>query len=135
MRREGGIAIAAGENLGNLQEARRIIVAGAIDIIQPDPTKDGWYQRMLESARTRRAISTVRAEPRYSPYYRPGLVASLHLIAAMPGEVMCEFYYADLAESPLGDMIYPQDGFLAVPEAPGLGISVDEEIVARYRVR
>jgi D-galactarolactone cycloisomerase len=133
VRREGGIAVAAGENLGNLQEVMRIIAAGAIDIVQPDPIKMGGITecwKALEFA----ADLGVGAEP-HSPYYGPGLAASLHLIAAMPGEAMCEFYYADLAASPLGEMIYPQDGFLGIPDAPGLGISVDEDIVARYRVR
>jgi L-alanine-DL-glutamate epimerase-like enolase superfamily enzyme len=133
VRREGGIAVAAGENLGNLQEVTRIIAAGAIDIIQPDPIKMGGISecwKALELAGDR----GMRAEP-HSPYYGPGLAASLHLIAAMPGEVMCEFYYADLAASPLGNIIYPHGGFLGVPDAPGLGISVDEDIIARYRVR
>ena len=133
VRRAGGIAVAAGENLGNLQEVMRIIAAGAIDIIQPDPTKIGGISECWKSLETAGHLG-MRAEP-HSPYYGPGLAASLHLIAAMPGEVMCEFYYADLAASPLGDMIYPQGGFLGVPDAPGLGIRVDEDIVARYRVR
>lgn len=133
LRREGGIAVAAGENLGNVQEARRIIEAGAVDIVQPDPIKIGGITECRKALELAAGLG-VRAEP-HSPYYGPGLAASLHLIAAMPGEVMCEFYYADLAASPLGDMIYPRGGCLAVPDGPGLGISVDEEVVARYRVR
>jgi len=63
------------------------------------------------------------------------VIATLHVIAAMPEQdVMGEFFYADLEQSPLGDMIYPRDGYFAVPDGPGLGIEVDEKILKRYRV-
>jgi L-alanine-DL-glutamate epimerase-like enolase superfamily enzyme len=29
-------------------------------------------------------------------------------------------------------MIYPRDGYLAVPSGPGLGITVDETVLQRY---
>jgi L-alanine-DL-glutamate epimerase-like enolase superfamily enzyme len=43
-----------------------------------------------------------------------------------------EFFYADLEQSPLGDLI-SRDGYLTVPDGPGLGIEVDEKILLRYR--
>ena len=57
----------------------------------------------------------------------------MQLQGATPGEVMCESFYADLEASPLGDMIYARDGNLTVPDGPGLGITVDETVLARYR--
>jgi D-galactarolactone cycloisomerase len=131
VRREGGVPIAAGENLGNLNEFLQILSAEAVDIVQPDVVKMGGITEVwkaLEFATSR----NITAEP-HSPYYGPGLAASLHMIAAMPGEVMCEFFYADLEASPLGDMIYARDGHLRVPDGPGLGINVDEKILTRYR--
>jgi L-alanine-DL-glutamate epimerase-like enolase superfamily enzyme len=131
VRREGGIPVAAGENLGNLNDVRQILAAGAVDIVQPDVVKMGGITEVWKALQIATA-QQVSAEP-HSPYYGPGLAASLHLIAAMPGEVMCEFYYVDLEQSPLGDMIYARDGHLRVPDGPGLGVTVDEAVLRRYR--
>ena len=133
VRREGRIPIAAGENLGNLNDVRQMLDADAVDVVQPDAIKMGGITeigKVLPLARER----GVRAEP-HSPYYGPGLIATLHVIAAMPEEeVMAEFFYADLEQSPLGDMVYPRDGYLVVPDGPGLGIEVNETILERFRV-
>jgi D-galactarolactone cycloisomerase len=131
VRREAGIPIAAGENLGNLNEFMQILSADALDIVQPDVVKMGGITEVWKALQFA-AAHNVTAEP-HSPYYGPGLAASLHMIAAMPGEVMCEFFYADLESSPLGDMIYARNGHLRVPDGPGLGIDVDEKILSRYR--
>jgi L-alanine-DL-glutamate epimerase-like enolase superfamily enzyme len=75
----------------------------------------------------------VEAEP-HSPLYGPALIATLHVIATMKRDIMCEFYYADLEANPIGGVATPRDGHLAVPQGPGLGIEVDEKLLARYRV-
>ncbi len=132
LRAATSIPIAAGENLGNILDVRRIVEAGAVDIVQPDPIKMGGVTecwKALEYARKK----GVQAEP-HTPWYGPGLAAGLHLIGAMPGECLVEYYFADLAASPLGEMAIPKNGRLQVPDGPGLGISVDEKIVAKYRV-
>ena len=106
--------------------------AGAVDVVMPDPIKMGGISecwKALELARAR----GVRAEP-HSPWFGPGLAAGLHLIGAMPGECMVEYYFADLERAPLGEMSIPKNGFLEIPDGPGLGITVDEDVVARYRV-
>jgi D-galactarolactone cycloisomerase len=131
VRRETGIPIAAGENLGNLNEFQRMLDAGAVDIIQPDVVKMGGITEVWKALQIAKARG-VAAEP-HSPYYGPGLIASLHMIAALPDEVMCEFYYSDLEASPLGDVIYARDGHLTVPDGPGLGVEMDEAILRRYR--
>ena len=132
LRKATSIPIAAGENIGNLLDAGRMLDAGAVDVVMPDPIKMGGISecwKALELARAR----GVRAEP-HSPWFGPGLAAGLHLIGAMPGECMVEYYFADLERAPLGEMSIPKNGFLEIPDGPGLGITVDEDVVARYRV-
>ena len=124
--------IAAGENLGNLLDVERILDAQAVDVVQPDPIKMGgitecWKALCMAQERG------VQAEP-HSPWYGPGLIAALHMIGAMEQECMAEFYYADLAEWPLGEASIPRNGFLTIPDGPGLGVHVNEDIVAKYRV-
>ena len=75
----------------------------------------------------------VQAEP-HSPWYGPGLIAALHMIGAMEQDCMAEFYYADLADWPLGEASVPRNGVLQIPDGPGLGVHVNEDIVAKYRV-
>jgi len=70
----------------------------------------------------------------HSPYFGPGLIATLHVIAADLPDAMCERFYCELEATPLGDAIAAPDGFMRVPQGPGLGIDVDESIIARYAV-
>jgi L-alanine-DL-glutamate epimerase-like enolase superfamily enzyme len=52
----------------------------------------------------------------------------------MKAEALCEYYYCDLAESPMGDWAIPQGGFMGVPDGPGLGVDINEDVIARYRI-
>jgi L-alanine-DL-glutamate epimerase-like enolase superfamily enzyme len=132
IRREGGIPVAAGENLGTLNDLRRIVGAGAVDFVQPDVTKFGGITEMWKAVEFT-ADQPVAFEP-HSPLYGPGLIATLHILAAMEADAMCEFYFCDLGASPMGDAILAVDGFMAVPQGPGLGIEVDERVIETYRI-
>jgi L-alanine-DL-glutamate epimerase-like enolase superfamily enzyme len=71
----------------------------------------------------------------HSAYFGPGLLASIHCIAAMPGESLVERYDADFAENPLHDAIHPNaNGCIAVPQGPGLGCDPDPAVVGKLRV-
>jgi D-galactarolactone cycloisomerase len=133
LRKQTAMPIAAGENLGNLMDLRHILGAQAVDIVQPDVAKMGGITEIVKALALTRAAG-VQAEP-HSPLYGPALVATLHVIAAMPEEVMCEFYFADLEANPIGAIATPRDGLFEIPDGPGLGIAVDEDMLARYRVR
>jgi len=133
IRRDGGIPVAAGENLGNVGDVRQILSAEAVDILQPDVNKMGGITELRKAVDLARRHG-VRVDP-HSPFYGPGLIATLHVIASMPEpDVMAEFFYADLEQSPIGAMAYPQGGYFTVPDRPGLGIEVDEAILQRYRI-
>jgi L-alanine-DL-glutamate epimerase-like enolase superfamily enzyme len=134
--RKIGVPIAVGENLGNLNEVARLLDAKAVDIVQPDVCKMGGITELYKAIGLARVMN-VAAEP-HSPYYGPGLIASVHCLASLeeaPGhETLCEYFFADLAASPCGDAAIPQGGFLTVPNGPGLGIEVDEKMLERFRV-
>ena len=51
----------------------------------------------------------------------------------MKADAMCEYYFADLGASPMGDAITAVDGYMAVPQGPGLGVEVDEAVIEKYR--
>jgi muconate cycloisomerase len=65
-----------------------------------------------------------------------GTAAAVHLACAVPnvdwGVSLTNFYLAeDIVRKPLA----LRDGHVALPEAPGLGMDVDESAIARFRVR
>ena len=64
------------------------------------------------------------------------IAASLHGLAAAPHGQVFEYCMAD---SPLRHELTRErfevvDGYVQVPEAPGLGVTVDESIVEKYLV-
>jgi L-alanine-DL-glutamate epimerase-like enolase superfamily enzyme len=123
VRARGGIATAAGENYGTPWDFRRAFEAGALDYAQPSVTKVGGVtalRRVIALA----AASGVTVIP-HSAYFGPGLLASIHCIAAMPGETLVERFYCDFAANPLGAAIDPVNGRIAVPQGPGLGVDPD----------
>lgn len=129
--RKEGVPLAIGENLGNPNDVRWLTMLGAVDVVQPSVAKIGGISDVWRIA-TFAAANGVRVVP-HSPFVGPGLVATIHLVAAMPSEVWCEHRYCDLAVNPLGDAILAREGYLSVPQGPGLGIAVDEDLIARYR--
>jgi D-galactarolactone cycloisomerase len=70
----------------------------------------------------------------HSPYFGPGLLASIHVCAASAREIPIERYYCDFAETPFGEQIIPKNGNFAVPQEPGLGKDPDPAIIAKMRV-
>lgn len=132
VRQRGGIPIAAGENYGTIWEFRRAFEAGALDYAQPSVTKIGGVTEMRKVMALAESFGVPVAP--HSPYFGPGLLATIHCTAALPYESMVERYYCDFAENPLGDAIHPRDGFIGVPQAPGLGLDPDPAVVARLRV-
>jgi len=132
IRRDTGMTIAAGENIGHAAEARLAIQLGALDIFQPSVTKIGGIIAMGKAIAVAQQHG-IRVMP-HSPYFGPGLIATLHVIAARLPDAMCERFYCELEATPLGDAIATQDGHMQVPQGPGLGIDVDESVIARYRV-
>jgi L-alanine-DL-glutamate epimerase-like enolase superfamily enzyme len=129
---EGGIPTAAGEN-AMLPEFKSLLAAGAVRYAQPSVTKVGGVTQMRRVAALAGAHG-IAVMP-HSAYFGPGLIASIHCIAAMRGESLVERYDADFAVNPLHDAILPdQDGCLTVPQGPGLGIDPDPAVIARLRV-
>jgi L-alanine-DL-glutamate epimerase-like enolase superfamily enzyme len=132
IRERCGIPLAAGENVGVVTDFAHMTSFRAVDHIQPSVIKVGGITAMLhvcDLAGTR----GVKVAP-HSPYFGPGLLATMHLCAARPEIGMVERYYCDLDASPLGKAIDPVDGRLTLPKGPGLGVDPDPAVIARCRI-
>jgi D-galactarolactone cycloisomerase len=131
VRARGGIPTAAGENYGTVWEFRRACEAGAIDYAQPSVTKIGGVTEMRRVMTVAETFG-VQVVP-HSAYFGPGLLASIHCVAAMPVESLVERFYCDFAENPLGEAIHPKEGRIAVPQGPGLGVDPDPRLLQKLR--
>jgi D-galactarolactone cycloisomerase len=127
VRRAGGAGIAAGECLGSPESIGTMLAAGAVDVVQPSVTKVGGVSAML-AVRDLAARHGAALVP-HCPYYGPGLLASLHVLACAEVEEPLEYYFADLAQPPYPALI-PRDGYVAVPQGPGLGLKIDPALLA-----
>ena len=130
---ESPVPIATGEAESRYADFERLVVEGGLDWIQPDPGRCG-ISTMVEAGRLahRHRAKVVNHS------FKSGITiaASLHALAAVPhGDI---FEYC-MSESPLRrDLTREQfdviDGCVHVPNTPGLGVTVDEETVAKYRI-
>ncbi len=127
----GGTAIAAGENAGTLADIAQLIRTAGVDYIQPSVTKIGGISAMLKIAEMAHRAGTKIAP--HSPYFGPGLIATIHFAASLPEKPTIERFYLDLEASPLGALVEAPGGFMRVPNGPGLGIEVDETVLGKYR--
>jgi D-galactarolactone cycloisomerase len=131
VRARGGIPTAAGENYGTSWEFRRAFEAGAISYAQPSVTKIGGVTELRRVMTLAEAFG-VQVVP-HSAYFGPGLLASIHCIAAMPAESLVERFYSDFADNPLDEAIHPRKGRVAVPQGPGLGVDPDHKLIDKLR--
>jgi L-alanine-DL-glutamate epimerase-like enolase superfamily enzyme len=130
--RESGVPTAAGENACTPADIRRMLRERVVDVVQPSVTKIGGItelQRLVADA----AACGATLVP-HSPYLGPGLVATMHVLAAMLTPCVGERFYVELEASPIASAIEVVDGCLRVGAEPGLGFDVDQEVIARYRV-
>jgi D-galactarolactone cycloisomerase len=132
VRAKTGVTIAAGENAGSVMDFKHMFQAGAVDVAQPSVTKIGGITEMRKVMALADAFN-VRVVP-HSPYFGPGLLASLQLLGAWPQESLIEWLYFDLEQTLYGDAIAPRNGQIAVPQGPGLGLDPDSKVIERYRV-
>jgi L-alanine-DL-glutamate epimerase-like enolase superfamily enzyme len=132
LRRQAPLSIAGGEVLTRRQAFAPWLQAGAFDIVQPDVTKVGGISE-------ERRIGWMAQEhgARFIPHgwnTAIGLAADLHLASAFPDTDLVEY----IDGSPYVDEIIAEpwhlddDGMLAIPVVPGLGIRLDPDAVARY---
>jgi len=133
LRRETGVAIAAGENACTAFEFDKMFSAGAVTYAQPSVTKVGGVTEFRKVAALAETHG-VTLMP-HSPYFGPGFLATLHLAAAAAQPSLIERFYLKLEASLYGDAIDPVRGKFALPMGPGLGREPDPAVIKEYRVK
>ncbi len=139
LRQAGYVPIAGGECEYTRFGFRRLINRRAVDYLQPDLCATGGFTEMMRIVAMAGAANLPVVPHVWGT--NVGLAASLQLIAALPHFPDRRFpaepwFEYDRSANPLRDGVTTEqftlkDGYLAVPERPGLGISLDLDFVRK----
>ena len=129
------IRIAAGEEESNRQSFLDLMDRGRIDVVQVDLTRCGGFTEAMRIASLAWDRGLPVANHGFTTYIN--VTAALHWLNSIPNALICEFVaeeHTNLRESVTRQKLRAVDGFLDVPQEPGLGIDLDEAALARFRV-
>ena len=126
--------IAAGEEETTLADFERLVTVGRVEIVQPDVTRAGGIIECLKIADYARRMGRRCVLHAWST----GIIkaATLHVLAAMDEAEYMEYCVqtTDLNQRLVPHKFPVIDGFVAVPDGPGLGIEVDEKVLQEFAV-
>jgi L-alanine-DL-glutamate epimerase-like enolase superfamily enzyme len=129
------VRIAAGERETALGGFRDLVERTQLPIIQPDVARVGGISEASRIA-TLASMHSVELIPHC--WSTDVLVAaSLHLLATLPSATYLEINVTDnpLRTTLTAPHLSQHEGYVAVPQGPGLGVALDLDTVERYRVR
>lgn len=128
-----GVPLSAGENWCTDWQFKQAMDAGAVTFVQPSVTKVGGIAEWLKVAHLAR-VSGFEMAP-HSPYFGPGFVATLHLIAHTGQPRWVERIYFDLEVPLFTEPLSFAGGSFSVPQGPGLGIELDWKTLESFRLK
>jgi galactonate dehydratase len=131
--------ICAGENLYLRWGFRELLEKGAVDVIEPDVPKCGGLAEAKKIANL--------AEMHYVPFAPHlvstplGTMATSHQCAAIPNFLVQEWHaleereiWDSYVEAPDGSGSIVKDGYITVPDAPGIGVEPNMDGVRKHAV-
>jgi L-rhamnonate dehydratase len=128
-----GMRIATGEQETLATAFRDLLEIGRLDVIQPDLARAGGFtqcRRIADLAAANHALCVPHA-------WKSGILvaATLHFAATLAEIPFVEY---TVAESPLRRDLVRTDvqvaqGVAKIPQTPGLGVELNDEVVERYR--
>lgn len=115
--REGGLPIAAGENLRTIWDFRHLIASGGVTFPEPDVTNCGGVTSFMKIAHLAECFNL--------PVTSHGAHdVTVHLLAAAPNRSYLEAHGFGL-ERYIADPLVIEDGCAIAPDRPGHGIEFD----------
>ena len=123
--RDGGVPIAAGENLRTLWDFRHLIASGGVTYPEPDVTNCGGVTPFIKIAHLAEAFGL--------PVTSHGAHdVTVHLLAAVPNRAYLEAHGFGL-DRYIAEPLVIEAGNAIAPERPGHGISFDWGALERVR--
>ncbi|HAL46529.1 MAG: mandelate racemase/muconate lactonizing enzyme family protein [SAR202 cluster bacterium] len=136
VKRDINLPVVTGEELYTKFEFREIFEKQAADIINPDVCNVGGILELKEIAAMAEPYFVV-VSPHNFNSTTVGLAATMQVSAAIPNFLITE-YFVNLEEFGEDIAINPfkvEDGYIDVPDQPGIGIELDEDKLAAYPYR
>jgi L-alanine-DL-glutamate epimerase-like enolase superfamily enzyme len=129
------LRIAAGEEESNRASFIDLMDRGKIDVVQVDVTRCGGFTeaRKIASLAEDRGLPCVNHG--FTTYVN--IAAAIHFLNSIPNSFIMEYVAEE--ETTLRDQITRQsfravEGWLTVPEEPGLGVELNEDGIRKFRV-
>jgi L-alanine-DL-glutamate epimerase-like enolase superfamily enzyme len=131
LRAQTRIPLAAGQNEGLASRFRDMLVAQAVDVVQPNACISGGYTQCLRIAGMAAAFNTQYANGGAWPHH------NMHLHAGLANGSLVEYHSVavEVCKQVFDGLPEPTQGVLALPETPGLGFKPNRERIAELAKR
>ncbi len=129
------VHIAAGEEESGRQSFVELMDRGKVDIIQVDLTRCGGFTEAMKIAALAEDRGVRVVNHGFTTYIN--VAAALHFLNALPRSFLCEFVAEEettLRDEVTRERIEAVDGMVTMPDAPGLGVELNEEALEKYAV-
>jgi galactonate dehydratase len=123
------IDIATGERLFTKWGFRELLEKQVVDVIQPDPAHDGGILETRKIAAMAESYY-VQVAP-HNPYGPVGTAVGIQLGGCIPNFLILEHARSPFFRAVQRDPIVIKDGYVELNDKPGLGIDLDETVLAR----
>jgi len=128
------LRIAAGEEESNRASYVELMDKGKIDVVQVDLTRCGGFTEAIKIA----SLAADRGLPCVNHGFTTyiNIASAVHFLNSIPNSFIMEYVVEE--ETKLRDEITFQDlkaveGWVKIPQEPGLGVKLNPEAIARYR--
>jgi L-rhamnonate dehydratase len=131
LRNRVGIPLAAGQNEGLAYRFRDLLVHRAVDVLQPNVVISGGFTQCVRIAGMASAFNVPIANGGAWPFH------NMHLHAGLANGGLVEYHYpaVEACRAIYRGLPEPKDGWLTLPEQPGLGFEPDEEAMREVAKR
>jgi L-alanine-DL-glutamate epimerase-like enolase superfamily enzyme len=125
LRRQAPVPLAAGQNEGQSFRFRDLLAHDAIDVLQPNVAISGGFTDCVRVAGMAAAYNIPIANGGAWPFH------NMHLHAGLAHGGLVEYHYPAvlLCRQIFGSLPEPEDGYLTMPETPGLGFAPNPDSV------
>jgi len=126
LRRATGMPLACGQNEGLIFRFRDLLLHEAVDYVQPNVVSSGGFTQCAKIAGLAAAFNVPLANGGAWQYH------NMHLQAGLANGGLVEMHYLadELYKQIYRGLPVPQDGWLTLPDTPGLGFEPDHDAIS-----
>jgi galactonate dehydratase len=130
VRAHSKIPVVTGEAIYTRAEFRRIFRARAVDIINPDVSNCGGILELMYIAAAAES-EQIAVSPHNYNSTTVSLSSTVHASACMPNFIITEYFlpFEELGARIAPNLLKPVNGYIPLPQGPGLGLDIDESVI------